>query len=109
MREALGHFELLVLLALLRVGDDAYGVPICRELEDALGRNVAIAKVYAALDQLQVKRLVISRLGEPTAVRGGRAKRHFTATAEGLRQVRQAHSALTTLWRRLPQLRGSPA
>jgi DNA-binding PadR family transcriptional regulator len=109
MREAIGHFELLVMLALLRVGDDAYGVPICRELEDALGRHVAIAKVYAALDRLQAKRLVTSRVGEPTAVRGGRAKRHVTATAEGVRQVRQAQAALTTLWRRLPQLREGPA
>ena len=109
MRVALGHFELLVMLALLRAGDDAYGVPVCKALEEALGRDVAIAKVYAALDRLEAKKLVTSRLGEPTAERGGRAKRHFTATAQGLRQVRQAQAALTTLWRRLPQLREGPA
>jgi PadR family transcriptional regulator PadR len=109
MREAIGHFELLVMLALLRVGDDAYGVPIGKELEEALGREVALARVYAALDRLEAKRLVTSWLGEPTAARGGRAKRHFAATAEGLRQVRRAQQALTTLWRRLPQLREGPA
>jgi PadR family transcriptional regulator len=108
MREAIGHFELLVMLSLLRVGEDAYGVPIGKQLEQALGREVALAKVYAALDRLEAKRLVTSWLGQPTAVRGGRAKRHFAATAEGVRQVRNAQQALTTLWRRIPQLREGP-
>jgi PadR family transcriptional regulator, regulatory protein PadR len=109
MREAIGHFELLVMLALLRVGNDAYGVPIGKALEEALGREVTLAKVYAALDRLEDKHLVTSWLGKPTAARGGRAKRHFEATALGLREVRRAQLALTTLWRRLPQLREGPA
>ena len=72
----LGEFELMVLLALIRLGDDAYGVPICREIETRSGREAAIGSVYAALERLEAKGLVTSRLGDATAVRGGRAKRY---------------------------------
>ena len=108
-REALGHFELLVLLAVLRVGDDAYGVPIAQALEDALGRDVLQGSVYAALDRLEAKGLLRSSLGDPTPERGGRAKKYFTLTAKGLRDVREAQRALTTLWKGLPSLQGKPA
>jgi PadR family transcriptional regulator PadR len=107
--EFLGHFELLVLLALMRLGDDAYGVPISRELEDALGREVALGSVYAALERLQSKGLVSSELGAPTPERGGRAKRYFQITSKGVREARTARQALTKLWRRLPQLAGGPS
>ena len=105
-REYLGEFELTVLLALLRVGEDAYGVPIAREIEASCGREVGIASVYAALERLEKKRFVTSRRGEPTPERGGRAKRFFHATPLGLRQVRKTRETLVRLWQGLPQLEG---
>jgi DNA-binding PadR family transcriptional regulator len=108
-REALGHFELIVLLAVLRVGDDAYGVPIARELEATSGRDVLLGSVYAALDRLEGKGLVSSRMGDPTPARGGRAKRYFKVTAKGLREARETQVTLMRLWSGLPELRGSRA
>jgi PadR family transcriptional regulator, regulatory protein PadR len=105
-REALGNFELLVLLAILRVGDEAYGVPIARELEESGGKDVLLGSVYAALDRLEAKGLAASRMGDPTPERGGRAKKYFKVTAKGLREVRDAHRTLVNLWRGLPELHG---
>ena len=109
MRTHLGEFELIVMLALLRVGEDAYGVPIASAIEEATRREVAIGSVYAVLERLERKGLVASRMGEPTPERGGRAKRYFRVTAAGLRQVRATQKALVTLWQGLPQLEGGKA
>jgi PadR family transcriptional regulator, regulatory protein PadR len=108
-REFLGGFELLVLLALIRLGDDAYGVPISDAIEESSGREVAIGSVYITLDRLETKGLVSSRLGQPTAERGGRAKTYFLITAKGLRQVRQARRTLIKLWDGVPQFEGGRA
>jgi len=99
-----GEFELMVLLTLIRLGEDAYGVPICHEIEKRSGREAALGSVYAALERLEAKGLVKSRLGDATAVRGGRAKRYFRITAQGVRDVRQTQRVLTDLWRGLPEL-----
>ena len=101
-RESLGHFELLVLLALLRHGEEAYGVPIARAIEHSTGKPVILASVYNTLERLEQKGLVRSTFGDPTPERGGRAKRYFAATAAGLREVKAAKKALTVLWRGLP-------
>jgi PadR family transcriptional regulator PadR len=101
-RESLGHFELLVLLALLRHGDEAYGVPIAQAIEQSTGKRVILASVYNTLERLEQKGLVASEMGEPTSARGGRAKRYFAITAAGLREVRAAKKALTQLWRGIP-------
>jgi DNA-binding PadR family transcriptional regulator len=103
-REFLGGFELLVLLALIRLGDEAYGVPISEAIEESSGKDVAIGSVYITLERLESKGLVSSRLGEPTAERGGRAKTYFKVTAKGLRQVRNAQRTLVSLWKGIPQL-----
>jgi PadR family transcriptional regulator PadR len=108
-REYLGSFELIVMLALMRLGRDAYGVPIAREIEEATSRDVAIGSVYATLARLEAKGLVTSNLGEPTSERGGRAKRYFTVTGKGEREVRQTQRALATLWAGVPQLQGRTA
>jgi DNA-binding PadR family transcriptional regulator len=108
-REALGNFELMVLLAVLRVADAAYGVPIARELEETTGREMLLGSVYAALERLEAKGLVASRLGDPTPERGGRAKKYFTLTAKGLREVRDTQRTLVKLWRGLPELHGGTA
>ena len=101
-RESLGHFELLVLLALLRHGDEAYGVPIAHAIEQSTGKRVILASVYNTLERLEQKGLVASKMGEPTSERGGRAKRYFAISAAGLREVRAARKALTQLWRGIP-------
>jgi PadR family transcriptional regulator, regulatory protein PadR len=108
-RGFLGGFELLVLLALIRLGDEAYGVPISEAIEKSSGRQVALGSVYITLERLQNKGLVSSELGESTAVRGGRAKTYFRITAKGLREVRRAQRTLIALWQDVPQLRGGTA
>ena len=108
-REFLGGFELLVLLALIRLGDDAYGVPISDAIEESSGREVAIGSVYITLARLEARGLVSSRLAEPTAERGGRAKTYFRITANGLRQVRHARRTLINLWDGVPQFEGGRA
>lgn len=105
-RGYLGELELMIVSALIRLGDDAYGVPICREIEQCGGRQVAYGSIYAALHRLEEKGFVASELSEPTAQRGGRAKRYFHITSKGLRQFRQSHQALVKLWRGIPELRG---
>jgi DNA-binding PadR family transcriptional regulator len=103
-RKEIGNFELMVMLALIRIGENAYGVPISQEIEERIGREVAIGSVYAALERLEKKGLVRSELGEATPERGGRAKRYFRVTAHGLREVRETQRALVNLWQGLPGL-----
>lgn len=92
--EYLGEFEQIILLALMRLAEDAYGMRVRREIEERTGRAVSIGAVYATLDRLQSKALVQSSLGEPTAERGGRAKRTFVLTAEGATALKQSQTAL---------------
>ena len=108
-RAYLGEFELMVLLVLMRVGEEAYGVPIARELEARTGRETALGSVYAALERMETKGLVSSWLGDATAARGGRAKRYFRITVEGLAEVRDTQRALVGLWNGLPELEGELA
>jgi PadR family transcriptional regulator, regulatory protein PadR len=108
-REFLGGFELLVLVALIRLGDEAYGVPISDAIEESSGREVSIGSVYITLGRLERNGLVTSKLGEATAERGGRAKTYFRITAKGLREVRQAQRTLINLWQGVPELRGGAA
>jgi DNA-binding PadR family transcriptional regulator len=95
------------LLALIRLGDDAYGVTIADAIEETSGRAVAQGSVYITLGRLEDKGLVSSRLGEPTPTRGGRAKTYFRITGKGLREVRLARQTLSALWDAVPQLHGS--
>jgi PadR family transcriptional regulator, regulatory protein PadR len=104
-RGYLGEFELMILLAVVNLGDEAYGVPISRELEAQRGRDVSVGSVYAALDRLESKGLVASSLGDPTPERGGKAKRYFRVTNEGLRQVHETRRVLSKLWQALPELK----
>ena len=104
-KEQVGKLELMVLLALLRVGHDAYGVPIAQEIHDS-GSSVSIGSVYAALDRLERKGYVTSSLGDPSPERGGRAKKYFQITAKGMREVQDSQRILTTLWRNLSVLKG---
>jgi len=104
-RHLLTDFELMLLLGILRVGEEAYGVEIAREVEATSGRRVLLGAAYAALDRLETTGFVTSRLGEPSPARGGRAKRFFTVTPRGLRAARDTQRALVALWRDVPQLK----
>jgi DNA-binding PadR family transcriptional regulator len=105
----LGEFELMLLLTVVRLGDEAYGVPLSRELALLRGRDVSLGSVYAALDRLEVKGLVTSSLGESTPERGGRAKRYFRVTEQGLRSIHATRRILTSLWNSLPSAGEEPA
>src|SRR5436190_14488608 len=100
----LGEFELLVMLAVIRLGEGAYGVPISREIEQQTGRDVAFGTVYSTLERLQEKGFVCSVLGDATRERGGRAKRYFRVTTAGLRTVRETKQGLIRLWRGVREL-----
>jgi DNA-binding PadR family transcriptional regulator len=104
-RQLLTDFELMILLAILRAGETAYGVRIAEEIERTGRRTVLMGAVYAALDRLERNGLVSSRVGDPTPERGGRAKRFFQITPRGLRAVKQTQNALVALWTGLPQLK----
>ncbi len=90
----LGEFEQIVLLALLRLGAEAYGMRVRQEIDERTGRDVSIGAVYATLDRMELKGLVKSSLGEPTAERGGRAKRTFVLTAAGRKSLTQTQKSL---------------
>jgi DNA-binding PadR family transcriptional regulator len=105
-REFLGQHELMVILAVMRLGREAYGVPIAAEIAQRTGREMLQGSVYAILERLESKGFVTSRLGAATLQRGGRAKRYFALTAEGSRQVRATQRALESLWQGLPKTAG---
>jgi DNA-binding PadR family transcriptional regulator len=90
----LGELEQVVLLSVMRVGDEAYGVPILAEIERETGRELTLATVYKTLSRLEEKGLVVSRTGEPTPARGGRRKRYYALSADGRRALRESIAAL---------------
>jgi DNA-binding PadR family transcriptional regulator len=94
----LGEFEQMVLLALMRLGEGAYGVTIRREIEERTGRSVTLGAIYPTLHRLEAKGFVSSYNGEPSATRGGRSKRHFRLEAEGLATLRRARDMVTAMW-----------
>ena len=104
----LSDFELIAMLVLLRLGEDAYGVPIAREIEEQTKREVKLGSVYAALERLEEKGFVASELGQPTQERGGRAKRYFHITQQGMREVRETRRTLIRLWQGIPELKRGP-
>jgi PadR family transcriptional regulator, regulatory protein PadR len=93
----LGDLEQIVMLALLRVGPEAYGVPVRDEIERCTGRDLTLGTIYKTLTRLEDKGLVASWTGEPTAQRGGRRKKHYKATGAGRVAVRQSIEQLRTL------------
>lgn len=107
--QTLGVFELMTMLALMRLAREAYGVALAQEIEAVTGRTVALGSIYTTLERLEEKGLVRSIVGESTARRGGRAKRYFYVTTSGLRAVRETQAALAALAKGLPRLRGETA
>jgi PadR family transcriptional regulator, regulatory protein PadR len=96
-RDYLGEFEHIVVLALLRLADQAYGAAVRKEIEARTNREVSIGAVYATLNRLETKGYVKSHLGDPTPERGGRSKRFFHVTAKGVAAVNRTHSALQNM------------
>ena len=105
----LGELELIILLAIVRLDNATYGVPLAREISTVRGREVSLGSVYAALDRLEIKGLVKSTVGESTPERGGRAKRYFTVTSAGLRSLHETRQVLSGLWKSLPPVKGGLA
>ena|ERR1700682_2508888 len=95
---ALGEFEHIVVLAVLRLGDEAYGVTIRTEIAACTDREPAPGALYTTLDRLEQKGLVESRFGDPTPQRGGRAKRYFKVSAKGIAALAHAQRCYRRLW-----------
>src|SRR5437867_9759242 len=108
-RDLLTDLELMILLAALRVGENAYGVTITREIETTAGRNVAVAVVYATLDRLEERGLVTSSTGSATPERGGRAKRVFQVAGKGMQEIKDTQGALEAVWEGVPGVKGGAA
>ncbi|MDX1395181.1 MAG: helix-turn-helix transcriptional regulator [Gemmatimonadota bacterium] len=96
-RDSLGEFEILILAALVRLGDRAYGAAVFREVEERTGRSIAMGAVYTTLYRLEEKRLISSELGDPTPTRGGRAKRYFSIEAAGVEAIERSVGALEAM------------
>jgi PadR family transcriptional regulator, regulatory protein PadR len=94
----LGEFEHIVLLAILRLGDGAYAIPIREEIEERTGRGVARGALYTALERLETKKCLRSRMSDPLPERGGRSRRYFSVTPSGLSALRASRRSLLSLW-----------
>lgn len=108
MEKNLGELEQLVLLALIRLGDDAYGVNVHQEIQQRTGRDMSFATIYTTLGRLETKGFADSLMGEPTPERGGRAKKYFAITTSGKHALQQSLNALRTMARGLDAKWGTP-
>jgi PadR family transcriptional regulator PadR len=107
-QDTLGEFEQYLLLAVARLGRQAYGVTVRQEIETRTGRDIAIGALYTSLGRLELKGYLRSRMSDPTPERGGRSKRYFTVTAAGAAALRQSRERLARMWEGLtPDLRRS--
>jgi len=95
----LGEFEQIVLLAILRLDDNAYGVPIRREIEKRAGRKVTVGALYSTLDRLEAKGYINSWFADPTAERGGRSRRYFRIEPSGAEALAKAKDMLDRMWK----------
>jgi DNA-binding PadR family transcriptional regulator len=100
-KTSLGDLEFLVLLAILRLGDHAYGVPIARELDRRAGRDLSRAAIHVTMQRLEEQGLVASRLEAPRDDRGGRARRYYRILPRGVELVRRSKAAYSNMWRGL--------
>ena len=98
MTQTLGRLELAALLSVARLGDDAYGLPVRRDLSDRAGRDYSVGAIYTTLQRLETKGLLTSRATDPLPVRGGRSRRLFSITAAGGRAIRHAQQQSAAMW-----------
>lgn len=99
----LGDFELFVMLAVVRIGEEAYSRTIREAIEERTGRRVARGALYVTLDRLRDKGFLRSWKGEPRAERGGKARRHYEVTPEGLEAVRTSQAMIRSMWEGLDE------
>jgi DNA-binding PadR family transcriptional regulator len=99
----LGEFEELVLLTVALLYDEAYGVALLEEISGRSGRSVSIGALHSALERLEEKGFLRSRMGEATAERGGRRKRYFTLTPAGEKALREVRDMRNSMWNAIPQ------
>ena len=100
----LGELEQIVLLAVLRLGDGAYAVPILEHIEEQTGRRIARGALYTALDRLETKGCLKSRVSDPLPERGGRSRRYFSVTPSAVRALKQSKQGLQRLWQGVESL-----
>ena len=100
----LGELEQIVLLAVLRLGDEAYAIPVLDEIQRQASRRIARGALYTALARLEQKGCLRSRVGDPLPERGGRSRRYFTVTPAAIRALKESRAALMRLWRGLEVL-----
>ena len=93
----LGEFEQIVMLALVRLGNDAYGATVCAEIERRGRRDVSVSAVHTTLERLEQKGLVKSRLGDPTPQRGGKRKRHYEVAAMGMKSLQASYRSIRSM------------
>ena len=98
-RDSLGEFEQIVLLAMVRLADNAYGVPIRHEIEKRTKRTVSIGALYSTLDRLEAKGYASSWFSNPTAERGGRSRRYFKVDPLGLKALERSREVLEVMWK----------
>ena len=106
-RDYLGEFEHIVVLALLRLADQAYGVTVRQEIEVRISREVSIGAVYATLARLETKGYVNSYLGDPTPERGGRSKRFYRLEALGERALQESTATSKRIWEAVAEIWGN--
>ena len=104
----LGEFEQMVLLAILRIGDNAYAVPIRGEIEERAKRGVSRGALYTTLERLETKGFVESVMGDPTPERGGRSRRIYIVAAPGLEALENSRAAMASLWQGLDSVTDEP-
>ena len=97
-RQSLGEFEHLLLVAVMRLGQDAYGVSMKAEIEDRTGRSVTLGAIYPTMDRLEARGLVESDMGQPTGGRGGRSRRVFAITPAGVVAAQKAYAVFQSMW-----------
>jgi PadR family transcriptional regulator PadR len=105
----LGEFEQIVMLALLRLGADAYGATVCAEIEKRGGRDVSVSAVHTTLERLEQKGLVKSRIGDPTPQRGGKRKRHYEMAPLGMKSLQASYRSIRSMADGIEHLLGDPA
>jgi len=98
-RRSLGEFEVLLLLAVLRLRSQAYGAGVLREIEETTGREVSQGAVYTGLDRLEARGLVSSTVGEPTPERGGRRRRYYRLETRGALSLSRSLQAIERMAR----------
>jgi len=102
MAATIGQRELTVLLAVARLGDEAYGLAVRRDVSERIGRDYSIGAIYTTLQRLEDKGLLRSRATDPLPVRGGRSRRQFKLTAGGSRAMRDAERIAASVWAGIP-------